>query len=364
MLNNSYYKLKVEKKLNIAYFGGSITAGAGADGKLNSWAYRTTVWFKTNFPDAVIKENNAAIGGTGTIFGVYRVIEDLNLKNDAEKPDLVFIEFAINDMIDGTQPENSKIYLETIIRIIYDYVPDADIMLLFTTDQSQMAQNFEMRKAHKVVADAYKLPTLAIGELLINDLLNEGNGTYTQDLWNKYFADPVHPNKNGHAKYAKYITEFFDYIFSTNTFISDRTSDSYKPLPMFGKVLQNPHTVNLMGQTAPYGFVIDQDGAIISNDGTNNSFMIIFNGTGLKIWFRGEENGGVLETKMDNKPIGEIPLHSSPNEKIKTVVSNISDDFHKITFTLRASEKGTYMKIERFCITGSDVNSKVELVYN
>ena len=362
MFNNSYYKIKAMNKLNIAYFGGSITAGAGSDGKVYSWAYRTTNWFRTTFPNAVIKENNAAIGGTGTVFGVYRVIEDLKLENDDEKPDLVFIEFAINDMIDGTQPEDSKIYLETIIRIIYDYVPDADIMLLFTTDQSQMAENFEMRKAHQAVADSYKLPTLAIGELLIKDLLKEGNGVYTQELWNKYFADPVHPSRNGHAKYADYITKYIDSMFSAIKAIPEKTADSHKPSQMFGRILQNPHTVTLKGQAVPFGFEIDQNGAIVSNGGTDKSFSVLFKGTNLKIWFRGEENGGVLETTVDGKAVEDIRLYSSPNEKIKTVTGDLFEGFHRITFTLRNYGKGAYMKIERFCIAGADLKSGVRLI--
>lgn len=363
MLNNSYYKLKVKNKLNIAYFGGSITAGAGANGKIYSWAYRTTDWFKANFPNAVIRDNNAAIGGTGTIFGVYRVIEDLKLESDTDRPDLVFIEFAINDIIDQTKTENSKNYLETIINIIYDYVPDADIMVLFTTDQSQMAKDFEMRRAHKAVADAYKLPTVAIGELLANDLLAEGGGTYTQKLWDKYFADAVHPSRNGHAKYAGYITRYINLAFSTKSSVPNGITNSYRSASLFGKLLQNPHTVTLKGQTAPAGFTIDQAGAIISNGGTNKSFTVNFKGTDLEIWIRGEESGGVLETVVDGNPIGNVELYSSPNERIKTVVRNLSDDTHSVTFTLKNSGKGDYMKIERFCIAGSDLYSKIKLIY-
>ena len=362
MLNNSFYKLKVKNKLNIAYFGGSITAGAGADGETYSWAYLTTEWFRTMFPNAVVNSNNASIGGTGTIFGAYRVIEDLKLESDACKPDLIFIEFAINDMIDQTKTEKAKDYLETIICIIYYYVADADIIILFTTDQSQMAKEFEMRNAHQSIADTYKIPTIAVGELLINDLLAEGKGTYTQELWNKYFADPVHPNRNGHAKYANYITRYIDSVFSSKPLIPNCTVDSYKPLCPIGDMLQNPHTVTLKGQATPRGFTIEQNGTFVSDNGINKSFAITFKGTSLCLWIRGEENGGILETTVDNMPADTIKLYSDPNERIRTVVTDLADDVHKIVFTLRESEKGSYMKIERFCITGSDLKSEVCLI--
>ena len=40
---------------------------------------------ETNFPDADITETNAGIGGTGSVFGCYRAIDDLKLKNNAKK---------------------------------------------------------------------------------------------------------------------------------------------------------------------------------------------------------------------------------------------------------------------------------------
>ena len=84
--------------------------------------------------------------------------------------------------------------------------------------------------------------------------------------------------------------------------------------------------------------------------------------TNLKIWFRGEENGGVLETTVDGKAVEDIRLYSSPNEKINTVTGDLSEGFHRITFTLRNYGKGAYMKIERFCIAGADLKSGVRLI--
>ena len=54
----------------MAYLGGSITAA-------NGWRPKTTAWLKKTYPNATFKEINAAIGGTGSDLGVFRVGHDV-----------------------------------------------------------------------------------------------------------------------------------------------------------------------------------------------------------------------------------------------------------------------------------------------
>jgi hypothetical protein len=77
-LGRSFYQLKKTNALTIGYFGGSITAGAGAS-KSSETSYRalTTKWFRDMFPKARITEVNAAIGGTGSDLGAFRCRKDL-----------------------------------------------------------------------------------------------------------------------------------------------------------------------------------------------------------------------------------------------------------------------------------------------
>jgi lysophospholipase L1-like esterase len=76
--------------VTVAYLGGSITA-------MNGWRNKTTDWLRTTYPGATFKEIHAAIGGTGSDLGVFRLGRDVL----AHKPDLLFVEFATND---GGQP--------------------------------------------------------------------------------------------------------------------------------------------------------------------------------------------------------------------------------------------------------------------
>src|ERR1700753_1944032 len=79
-------------EIKIAYFGGSITAQ-------NGWRPKTLAYFQKTYPAAKFSEINAAIGGTGSDLGVFRIKQDVLDK----KPDLMFVEFATND--GGASPE-------------------------------------------------------------------------------------------------------------------------------------------------------------------------------------------------------------------------------------------------------------------
>jgi lysophospholipase L1-like esterase len=94
--------------------GGSITAQAG-------WRPKTLAWFKKNFPSATFSEINAAIGGTGSDLGVFRLQHDVL----DHKPDLLFVEFAVND--GGTEPSRIQQAMEGIVRQTWKANPKTDI---------------------------------------------------------------------------------------------------------------------------------------------------------------------------------------------------------------------------------------------
>jgi lysophospholipase L1-like esterase len=115
-------KLRVDKKLVIGYIGGSITAGGGiSTAGTDSWRALTTAWFKKAYPVVAITEINASISSTGSDLAAFRCTRDLT----SRKPDLVFIEFSVNDWQDskaGIQP-----YAEGLIRNILLKNPNAGI---------------------------------------------------------------------------------------------------------------------------------------------------------------------------------------------------------------------------------------------
>ena len=82
-------------EIKVAYLGGSITAQPG-------WRVKSLAHFREAYPSVKFTEINAAIGGTGSDLGVFRLQQDVLTK----QPDLLFVEFAVND--GGAAPDQVR----------------------------------------------------------------------------------------------------------------------------------------------------------------------------------------------------------------------------------------------------------------
>lgn len=138
--------------IKIAYFGGSITAQAG-------WRPKTLAYFQRAFPHAKFTEINAAIGGTGSDLGVFRLRQDVLDK----KPDLMFVEFAVND--GGASPEQIHRCMEGIVRQTWRLLPECDICFVYTLTEALAPPMLEGKfqrsaSAMEQVAGHYGIPTI------------------------------------------------------------------------------------------------------------------------------------------------------------------------------------------------------------
>jgi hypothetical protein len=154
-LPNFFRKLNDGKELSVAYFGGSITAQAG-------WRPKTLRWLREQFTNASIDEINAAIGGTGSDLGVFRFQQDVL----THKPDLVFVEFAVNDA--GSAPDQIRRCMEGIVR--QGWKADASIDFCFVyTIAGSMLEIYQSGKtprsvtAMEGIAEHYGIPTINFG---------------------------------------------------------------------------------------------------------------------------------------------------------------------------------------------------------
>lgn len=196
-LANTYSKLTNEKKLTVAYLGGSVTSGTGgSDGYC--WRSATTQWFKDNFADATITEIDAGWGGTGSYWGFFRIDEAVI----AENPDLVFVEFSINDAYAGSTEMQSSYYMEGIVKKLRAANPNVDIVMIFVTDQSRQGTEHKNILGHKKVAQHYGIPTVNVGDALVAEIAKTGNS------WDYYVTDIVHPNNIGYKVYADCVAEY------------------------------------------------------------------------------------------------------------------------------------------------------------
>ena len=200
MLKNTYSKLIAGEKVTVAYFGGSITEGAGStDKKTKGWRSHTTNWLRKTYPDSEIVEVNATIGGTGSDLGVFRMDEDVLRYS----PDLLFIEFSVND----TSFVGCEEYEEAIIRRALKNSPKTDIVLVVTCTKAIFEKQLrgeysDSYISYHVLAEHYGLPLVDIGEE-INTRVRAGQGDYMT-----YTKDSVHPNDLGHTILAQAAIRF------------------------------------------------------------------------------------------------------------------------------------------------------------
>ncbi|MCR9232570.1 MAG: GDSL-type esterase/lipase family protein [bacterium] len=202
-LGNVLQKLQQGKEVNVAYLGGSITAA-------NGWRVKTTRWLKEAFPKARIHEIHAAIGGTGSDLGVFRLQRDVL----DHKPDLVFVEFAVND--GGRQPEAIWDSMDGIVRQIWQANPQTDICFVYTF---RVNYEKELREgecpraasAMELLADHYGIPSINVA-LKIAELEQQGKLKFQSDKpladgIIQFSKDGVHPLDQGHEIYTEVIAD-------------------------------------------------------------------------------------------------------------------------------------------------------------
>ncbi|MEZ0264602.1 MAG: SGNH/GDSL hydrolase family protein [Phycisphaerae bacterium] len=195
--------------VRVAYLGGSITAQEG-------WRPKSLAMLQAAFPKAKVSQVNAAIGGTGSDLGVFRLKQDVL----DHKPDLLFVEFAVND--GGTSPERIIKCVEGIVRQAWRALPECDVCFVYTVTESLVPPLYEGKmqrsaSAMEKVAEHYGIPTIHMG-VEVAKLAKAGTLLWKQakpktDEERKavegkvlFAPDGVHPFPDtGHALYVEAI---------------------------------------------------------------------------------------------------------------------------------------------------------------
>ncbi|WP_019991237.1 SGNH/GDSL hydrolase family protein [Rudanella lutea] len=198
-----FAKIQSGQPVRVAYLGGSITRADGG------WRDQTFRWLGQQYPTARFEPIMAAIGGTGSDFGAYRVGSHVL----AYKPDLVFVEFAVNDQ--GRPSTTVKASMEGIVRQIRRANPETDICFVYTFSKPQLdhygrGQFPVSASAMEAVADYYNLPSVAMCLPVVRHVLNgqmimQGK---PKDYPDKpvFSEDGVHPlNETGQRVYAETV---------------------------------------------------------------------------------------------------------------------------------------------------------------
>ena len=189
-------KAKAGGQLNVVFFGASLTWGANAtDPQQTSYRAEIAKRLTAKYPKAHFTFHDAAIGGTGSQLGVFRIDRDVA----RHKPDLVFLDFSANDDIYSDDPETLASY-ESIVRRLVDelHVPVVQVIFPFQWNVAAgKLDGMKRREAHLAISQAYGT---AVGDAIALAQQRVAAGEITiEALWPD---DGVHPGDAGYQLFA------------------------------------------------------------------------------------------------------------------------------------------------------------------
>lgn len=208
-----FKKAQNGEKITVAYLGGSITQGSSAGDGL-CYSKLTTDWLMEKFPNAEIEYVRAGIGATGSYIGVFRADRDVISKN----PDLVFIDFSVNDTTEYTQ-RNINSYDSLLRKLWNSSTSPAVVTIAMTQEDGTSFQQY-----HADICRAYQIPMISYREAIL-DVINNGH-----IKWTDISDDNIHPNVTGHAVLTEIITSYLqDVIDNLDNIDTEKESDLSTP---------------------------------------------------------------------------------------------------------------------------------------
>lgn len=199
-LHKAIDKAKAGEKVSIVYLGGSITEGASAVPQAtNCYAYRSAQLFAEKFMQdaSQLAYHNAGISGTPSLLGITRCQQDVL----AYEPDIVFVEFAVNDSTD----ETSRMVYESLVRKLLQSETQPAVVLVITLMNSGYSAHVHMKQIGK----HYDLGVVSVYDA-VKPQIDAG-----KMQWSDYSADYAHPTTEGHAFVAELIGHYFDQAAAT-----------------------------------------------------------------------------------------------------------------------------------------------------
>ncbi len=195
--NNARLKAAIERAkrgedTTIAFIGGSITQGAGAvpiNTKCYAWrTFEGLCRLAGKGVDENIHYVKAGVGGTPSELGMIRYERDV-CRDGSVTPDIVVVEFAVNDEGDETK----GVCYESLVRKILAAKNKPAVILLFAV----FANDWNLQERLGVVGERYHLPMVSTRDCVVEQFYRKaGEGKVVTK--NQFFYDCFHPTNIGH----------------------------------------------------------------------------------------------------------------------------------------------------------------------
>lgn len=334
-------KLRAGAPVTIAYLGGPITAGAGASNPEKS-SYRALVtdWFRRNFPKSEITELNASINSAGTagssLYGALRARRDLI----AYKPDLVFVEFAVNDVNEDETAARKA--TEGLLRQLLIVAQPPEVVMLYATNAKRSVR----AEWSDTIAAHYRVPSLNLQNRLWAMIDEEGR-IKPADIWPLAARkDGVTPSDAGHKLYADFIISFL----SEQRQLKSSPITRNLPHPLISDEMNygefkaiveiKPERGAAKEHSASWRIESNNDRALptglLVSDKAGAQIEYYFEGAVIGVSYRTGPDGGIIECLIDGKPapapLARIDCYSrTPQLGARVIAGGLGPGEHKLT---------------------------------
>lgn len=217
-------------EIHIVFIGGSLTATNEV------WCPPVVEYFQNAFPNKTVTYTNAAIGATDSTMGAIRFAHDVL---DVVSPDIVFVEYAVNDAgftseSDWARRKNG-VYIESIIRQCLEHENQPAVALLyfprgFEPDSTAWKQWENGVALKERIAENYGVKTVNVLEyvkaLYESQKADRPDLTYGEFLLQYYNpSDMVHPTAIGYGVFRDAILAALEADFEG--FLTNRTDADF-----------------------------------------------------------------------------------------------------------------------------------------
>ncbi len=190
--------------VTLAFIGGSITQGAGAI-PIHEKSYARN--FADTFEKKFVKGGKvdlvkAGVGGTPSELGMVRFDRDI-LRDGTKKPDIIVIEFAVNDEGDETK----GVCYESLVRKALELPWKPAVVLLFAV----FSFDWNLQDRLGCVGERYNIPMVSIMDAVTPQfklLPNDGRVISK----NQFFYDQFHPTNAGHRIMSDCLINLIDVV--------------------------------------------------------------------------------------------------------------------------------------------------------
>lgn len=306
--NNERMKKVMEKAakgedVTLAYIGGSITQGYNA-GTTEIFAKLSTDYFKDTYATTgKVNYVNAGLSGTPSLLGLIRSERDIF----EEKPDVVFVEFAVND----GQDNMNKSAFESLVRKALMQEQEPAVVLLF----SMTEDGYTCQSTMQLIGMNYELPMISVPNALKPEL------EAGRMKWADWADDGSHPNKDGQRLYSEFITHYFDKVAEEEVSAEYKMPEKMINLDYTTMKMVDKNSVNVLESGSFHeesGHEAFANGWVKSAEATENeSFVFEIDCRSLFLVYKEANNAtyGTAEIYVDG-------------EKVYTISSNKKDGWY------------------------------------